>query len=214
MRGSIARRSAGARVRRWFGHCATRKSKKESGDFGSEDHAEWVRGASRVLGEDGLAGRGVERSCARWFGSADGGGHWDLRGRLRDRKHGSRNTGMAAGVKPRSREAVRHFPQGFTRDDSPGEDEGGGSLVGVVVRSHAALIAVRCRPVEGDGRCDGGILLRGLRVRRRCGRRREGAAAGDAGDRVPQRRSCFGLQGSNSNVCPRSFPISSPVVLP
>jgi hypothetical protein len=27
-------------------------------------------------------------------------------------------------------------------------------------------------------------------------------------------KSCFGLQGSNSNVCPRSFPISSPVVLP
>jgi hypothetical protein len=30
---------------------------------------------------------------------------------------------MAAGVKPRSREAVRVFAQGFTRDDSPGEDE-------------------------------------------------------------------------------------------
>jgi len=29
---------------------------------------------------------------------------------------------MAAGVKPRSREAVRVFAQGFTRDDSPGED--------------------------------------------------------------------------------------------
>jgi hypothetical protein len=39
------------------------------------------------------------------------------------RRHGSQSTGMAAGVKPRSREAVRHFPQGFTRDDSPGEDE-------------------------------------------------------------------------------------------
>jgi hypothetical protein len=48
-----------------------------------------------------------------------------MSGRLRRRRHGSQNTGMAAGVKPRSREAVRHFPQGFTRDDSPGEDECG-----------------------------------------------------------------------------------------
>jgi hypothetical protein len=46
-----------------------------------------------------------------------------MSGRLRDRKHGSQNTGMAAGVKPRSREAVRLFAQGFTRDDSPGKDE-------------------------------------------------------------------------------------------
>jgi hypothetical protein len=30
---------------------------------------------------------------------------------------------MPAGVKPRSREAVRPLAQGFTRDDSPGEDE-------------------------------------------------------------------------------------------
>jgi hypothetical protein len=60
---------------------------------------------------------------------------------------------MAAGVKLRSREAVRHFPQGFMCDDSPGEDvgvlrSGDGSLV---VRSHASLIAVSYRPVEGDG---------------------------------------------------------------
>jgi hypothetical protein len=55
--------------------------------------------------------------------SAGGGrGEWErgVRGRLGRRRHGSRNTGMAAGVKLRSREAVRHFPQGFTRDDSPG----------------------------------------------------------------------------------------------
>jgi hypothetical protein len=39
------------------------------------------------------------------------------------RRHGSQKTGMAAGVKPRSREAVRVFAQGFTRDESPGEDE-------------------------------------------------------------------------------------------
>jgi hypothetical protein len=30
---------------------------------------------------------------------------------------------MAERVKPRSREAVRVVAQGFTRDDSPGEDE-------------------------------------------------------------------------------------------
>jgi hypothetical protein len=46
-----------------------------------------------------------------------------MRGRLGRRRHGSQSTGMAAGVKPRSREAVRLFPQGFTRDDNPGEDE-------------------------------------------------------------------------------------------
>jgi hypothetical protein len=71
--------------------------------------------------------------------------------------HGSRNTGMEAGVKPRSREAVRLWARGFTRDDGPGEDECGvlesgevrdGSLV---VRSHASWIAVSYRPVEGDG---------------------------------------------------------------
>src|SRR5271170_6936839 len=33
--------------------------------------------------------------------------------------------GMAAGVKARSREAVRLRAQGLTRDDSPGEDECG-----------------------------------------------------------------------------------------
>jgi hypothetical protein len=35
----------------------------------------------------------------------------------------AKTPGMAAGVKPRSREAVRRFPQGFTRGDGPGEDE-------------------------------------------------------------------------------------------
>jgi hypothetical protein len=56
---------------------------------------------------------------ARW-------GERDKSGRLRRRRHGSQSSGMAERVKPRSREAVRHFPQGFTRDDSPGEDECGG----------------------------------------------------------------------------------------
>jgi hypothetical protein len=46
-----------------------------------------------------------------------------MSGRLGRRRDGSQNTGMAAGVKPRSREAVRVFAQGFTRDDRPGEDE-------------------------------------------------------------------------------------------
>jgi hypothetical protein len=41
---------------------------------------------------------------------------------LRRRRHGSQNTGMAERVKPRSREAVRLVAQGFTRDESPGED--------------------------------------------------------------------------------------------
>jgi hypothetical protein len=50
-------------------------------------------------------------------------GERDTSGRLRRRRHGSQNTGMAERVKPRSREAVRVFAQGFTRDDSPGEDE-------------------------------------------------------------------------------------------
>ena len=56
---------------------------------------------------------------------------------------------MAAGVKPRSREAVRHFPQGFTRDGSPVKMNVGGWEF--VVRSHASLIAVSYWPVEGDG---------------------------------------------------------------
>jgi hypothetical protein len=63
------------------------------------------------------------------------------------------------GVKPRSREAVRLLAQGFTRDDSPGEDGCGVLWVergmarweSVVVRSHATSIAISYRPVEGDG---------------------------------------------------------------
>jgi hypothetical protein len=56
-------------------------------------------------------------------GAPTAAGDWDLGGRLRRRKHGSQNTGMAVGVKPRSREAVRLWAQGFTRDDRPGENE-------------------------------------------------------------------------------------------
>jgi hypothetical protein len=45
-----------------------------------------------------------------------------MSGGPRRRRHGSQNTGVAAGVKPRSREAVRFLAQGFTRGDSPGGD--------------------------------------------------------------------------------------------
>jgi hypothetical protein len=39
-----------------------------------------------------------------------------MNGRLRCRRHGSQNTGMAERVKPRSREAVRFLARSFTRD--------------------------------------------------------------------------------------------------
>ena len=61
-----------------------------------------------ICNAGGVLRRGVERSFVGWFGSADGGGDRHLRGRLRRRRHGSQSTGMVAGVKPRSREAVRH----------------------------------------------------------------------------------------------------------
>jgi hypothetical protein len=48
-----------------------------------------------------------------------------------------------------SPEAVGLWAQGFTRDDRSGEDGCGGASL--VVRSHASLIAVSYRPVEGDG---------------------------------------------------------------
>jgi hypothetical protein len=67
--------------------------------------------------------RAADRDSAKRLLRAADGGSVAESGRLRRRRHGSRNTGMAAGVKPRSREAVRHLGQGFTRDDSPGENE-------------------------------------------------------------------------------------------
>jgi hypothetical protein len=42
---------------------------------------------------------------------------------------------MAAGVKLRSRQAVRLRAQGFTRDDSPGEDECGVRGWALVIKS-------------------------------------------------------------------------------
>jgi hypothetical protein len=41
-------------------------------NFGSEDHADWMRRASRMLGEDRRAGRGVGRRKAHWSWAADG----------------------------------------------------------------------------------------------------------------------------------------------
>ena len=88
-----------------------------------------------MLGEESQAGCGIKRSFLGWFrgmfGSADGRGDGDWRGRLGRRRHGSQNTGVAAGVKPRSRGAVRVFAQGFTRGDSLGEDECG--VLGICV---------------------------------------------------------------------------------
>jgi hypothetical protein len=55
---------------------------------------------------------------------------------------------MAERVKPRSREAVRHFPQGFTRDDGPGDDEWG--LLGVCVKRDGSLV-VRSRATRLGG---------------------------------------------------------------
>jgi hypothetical protein len=60
----------------------------------------------------------VERGKGIGCEAADGGDR-DLSGMFRRRKHGSQSTGMAAGVKLRSREAVRLFPQGFTRRRQP-----------------------------------------------------------------------------------------------
>jgi hypothetical protein len=72
----------------------------------------------------GLSGRFLVGFGARSGATAvAGAGRRGLRGRLGHRRHGSESTGVAAGVKPRSRGAVRLFAQGFTRDDSPGEDE-------------------------------------------------------------------------------------------
>jgi hypothetical protein len=42
------------------------KLEVECANFGSKDHADWVRGASRMLDEDGRAGRGVERWDGFW----------------------------------------------------------------------------------------------------------------------------------------------------
>jgi hypothetical protein len=108
------------------GYYAAWKSGEERMCFGSgeafEDHADWMRRASRMLDEEGRAGRGV-KPCDEASLFRVQRGKRDTSGRLRLRRHGSPNTGMAAGVKPRSREAVRVLAQGFTRDDGPGEDE-------------------------------------------------------------------------------------------
>jgi hypothetical protein len=82
-------------------------------------HGCWMRTDARGAGLSGRSGIGSRRSRRVLLS----GGDRDTSGRLGRRRHGSQNTGIAARVKPRSRKAVRHFPQGFTRGDSPGEDE-------------------------------------------------------------------------------------------
>jgi hypothetical protein len=47
---------------------------------------------------------------------------------------------MVAGVKPRSREAVRLVAQGFTRDDRPGEDEGMAASFLMIVGRRAGIV--------------------------------------------------------------------------
>jgi hypothetical protein len=61
-----------------------------------------------------------DRECQR-VRRGDTGRDRDLKWQAGRQRHGSQSTGMAERVKPRSREAVRVFAQGFTRDDSPGE---------------------------------------------------------------------------------------------
>jgi hypothetical protein len=56
------------------------------------------------------------------------------------RRHGSQSTGMAERVKPRSREAVRLWAQGFTRDDSPGEDEGVAASFLMIVARRTGIV--------------------------------------------------------------------------
>jgi hypothetical protein len=91
-------------------------------EIGSAAHADWMRRASRISTGERPAGRGVE-PCDDASSFRGARGERNTSGRLRRRRHGSQSTGMAERVKPRSREAVRHFPQGFTRDAGPGEDE-------------------------------------------------------------------------------------------
>jgi hypothetical protein len=46
------------------GFHAARKSEEEGADFGCDDHADWMRRSSRMLDEDGHAGRGVAHRAA------------------------------------------------------------------------------------------------------------------------------------------------------
>jgi hypothetical protein len=67
------------------GDSSRKSEKEESVNFESEDHANWMRCASRISVGERPAGRGVERSFAGWFGSADVGakaGGWRCVGEL------------------------------------------------------------------------------------------------------------------------------------
>jgi hypothetical protein len=48
-------------------------SRRQRTEIGREDHEDWMRRASRMLDEDGPAGRGVERLLAGWLRFADAG---------------------------------------------------------------------------------------------------------------------------------------------
>jgi hypothetical protein len=54
------------------GYYAARKSERGRTEIESAAHADWMRGASRMLDEEGRAERGVERSFAGWFCSRSG----------------------------------------------------------------------------------------------------------------------------------------------
>jgi hypothetical protein len=54
-----------------IGYHAALTSEKACTEIGRLAHADWMGRASRMLYEDGRAGRGVERLFAGWFGSAD-----------------------------------------------------------------------------------------------------------------------------------------------
>jgi hypothetical protein len=88
-------------------------------------HADWTRGGSRISmgGQPALRGGcAVERALFVELVDAVGRGERDMGGQATAWRAWQPKHRMAAGVKPRSREAVRVFAQGFIRDDSPGED--------------------------------------------------------------------------------------------
>jgi hypothetical protein len=82
-----------------------------------------MRRASRISTGERPAGRGVE-PCdeALLVRGAKGKAGYERQAAASKTWQPKHRDG-GAGVKPRSREAVRHFPQGFTREDIPGEDE-------------------------------------------------------------------------------------------
>jgi hypothetical protein len=60
--------------------CGTHQVVRVNTETGSEDHADWMRRASRMLGEDGRAERGVERLDGLWSGGVHAGQGWRVLG--------------------------------------------------------------------------------------------------------------------------------------